>query len=121
MQPALPGLVTLISRRGEVHVDAIGMKAIGGSDPMILVEECKPRLDEPVDRLLPELAERRVHVPAEKLARLPPSYGGLGTSGYSDPSEELVGILMTQRLMDSPESPGVYRDFWTSAYQAIDD
>jgi 5'-3' exonuclease len=30
----VPGLVTLISRRGEVHVDAIGMKAVGGSDPM---------------------------------------------------------------------------------------
>src|SRR5947209_20192653 len=27
---------------------------------MILVEECKLRLDEPVDRWLPELAERRV-------------------------------------------------------------
>jgi CubicO group peptidase (beta-lactamase class C family) len=77
----LPGLVTLISRRGEVHVDAIGMKAAGGRDPMrrdtlfriasmtkpitaaatmILVEECKLRLDEPVDRLLPELANRQV-------------------------------------------------------------
>jgi hypothetical protein len=31
---AVPGLVTLISRRGEVHVDAIGMKAAGGSEPM---------------------------------------------------------------------------------------
>ena len=47
--------------------------------------------------------------------------GGLGTSGYSDPNEDLVGILMTQRLMDSPEPPRVFRDFWTSAYQAIDD
>jgi CubicO group peptidase (beta-lactamase class C family) len=77
----VPGLVTLVSRRGEVHVDAIGMKAFGGSDPMrrdtifrissmtkpitaiatmILVEECKLRLDEPVDRWLPELAERKV-------------------------------------------------------------
>ena len=77
----VPGLVTLVSRRGEVHVDAIGTKALGGSDPMrrdtifrissmtkpitavaamILVEECKLRLDEPVDRLLPELADRRV-------------------------------------------------------------
>jgi CubicO group peptidase (beta-lactamase class C family) len=76
-----PGIVTLVSRRGEVHVEAIGMKAVGGSDPirhdtifritsmtkpitaaatMILVEECKLRLDEPVDRLLPELAGRRV-------------------------------------------------------------
>ena len=30
----LPGLVTLISRRGEVHVDAIGMKTKSGKDPM---------------------------------------------------------------------------------------
>jgi len=76
-----PGIVTLVSRRGEVHVDAIGMKAVGGGDPirrdtifrvssmtkpitaaatMILVEECKVRLDEPVDRLLPELFGRKV-------------------------------------------------------------
>jgi hypothetical protein len=33
----------------------------------------------------------------------------------------MIGILMTQRLMDSPEPPLVYLDFWTSAYQAIDD
>ncbi len=77
----VPGLVTLVSRRGEVHVDAIGMKAVSDSDPirrdtifrissmtkpitaaatMILVEECKVRLDEPVDRWLPELAGRKV-------------------------------------------------------------
>jgi CubicO group peptidase (beta-lactamase class C family) len=30
---------------------------------MILVEECKLRLDEPVDRLLPELADRKVLKP----------------------------------------------------------
>lgn len=47
--------------------------------------------------------------------------GGIGTSGWSDPAEDMVGILMTQRLMDSPQPPGVFRDFWTSAYQAIDD
>jgi CubicO group peptidase (beta-lactamase class C family) len=77
----LPGIVSLVSRRGEVHVDAVGMQAIGGKIPMrrdtifriasmtkpitaaaamILVEECKLRLDEPVDRLLPELAGRKV-------------------------------------------------------------
>ena len=65
---AVSGLVTLVSRGGEVRVDAVGMKAMGGSDPMrrdtifriasvtkpvtalaamILVEECKLRLDEP--------------------------------------------------------------------------
>ena len=30
----VPGIVTLVSRRGEVHVDAIGMRAVDGSDPM---------------------------------------------------------------------------------------
>lgn len=77
----VPGLVTLVSRRGEVHVDEIGTKAFKDSDPMrsdtifrissmtkpiiavatmILLEECKLRLDDPVDRWLPELAERQV-------------------------------------------------------------
>src|SRR5258707_10795578 len=77
----VPGLVTLVSRRGEVHVDVIGSKAI--ADParmsrdsifrissmtkpitagatMIVGGECKLGLDEPVDRWLPELAERKV-------------------------------------------------------------
>jgi CubicO group peptidase (beta-lactamase class C family) len=76
----IPGMVTLVSRRGSVHVDALGSTAIGGEPvrrdtifriasmtkaitaaaAMILVEECKLRLDEPVDRLLPELANRKV-------------------------------------------------------------
>jgi CubicO group peptidase (beta-lactamase class C family) len=77
----LPGLVTLVSRRGEVHVDPIGTLAAGGGAPMrhdtifrissmtkpvtaaatmILVEECRLRLDEPVDQLLPELSDRKV-------------------------------------------------------------
>jgi CubicO group peptidase (beta-lactamase class C family) len=47
--------------------------------------------------------------------------GGYGTSWYSDPREQLTGILLTQRLMESPEPPRVFVDFWTSAYQAIDD
>jgi CubicO group peptidase (beta-lactamase class C family) len=76
----IPGMVTLVSRRGEIHVDAIGKMAIGGAPmqrdtifrlasmtkpvtavaAMILVEECKLRLDDPVDPLLPELADRKV-------------------------------------------------------------
>jgi CubicO group peptidase (beta-lactamase class C family) len=60
----------------------------------------------------------------DDLAAVPGRFGwngGLGTSGYSDPKEDLIGILMTQRMMDSPEPPRVFLDFWTSAYQAIDD
>ena len=77
----IPGIATLVSRRDDVHVDTIGLKTSGSSDPirrdtifriasmtkpitaaatMILLEECKLRLDEPVDRLLPELANRTV-------------------------------------------------------------
>ena len=77
----VPGIVTAVSRRGDAHVDAIGTKGVGGGAPvardtifriasmtkpiiavatLILVEECVLRLDEPVDRLLPELAGRRV-------------------------------------------------------------
>jgi len=77
----VPGLVALVSRAGELRVDALGSLAVGGQSrvqrdtifriasmtkpvtaaaAMILVEECQLRLDEPVDRLLPELADRKV-------------------------------------------------------------
>src|SRR5262252_2662071 len=77
----MPGLVALVARRGEVHVEAIGTLEAGGSAPMrrdtifriasvtkqiaavaamTLVEECQLRLDDPVDDLLPELAGRQV-------------------------------------------------------------
>ena len=75
------GVITLIERRGETHLDIIGeadrergtplkrdtifrlasmTKPITAVATMILVEEGKIRLDEPVDRYLPELANRRV-------------------------------------------------------------
>jgi CubicO group peptidase (beta-lactamase class C family) len=47
--------------------------------------------------------------------------GGYGTSWYSDPREQLTGILLTQRMMDSPQPPRAMADFWTSVCQAIDD
>jgi CubicO group peptidase (beta-lactamase class C family) len=46
--------------------------------------------------------------------------GGYGTSWASDPAENVVAILMTQRAA-FPRLSGVYLDFWTSTYQAIDD
>jgi CubicO group peptidase (beta-lactamase class C family) len=46
--------------------------------------------------------------------------GGFGTSAYSDPKEDFVGILMTQRLMMSPKPPAIYDDFWTLAYSALE-
>lgn len=46
--------------------------------------------------------------------------GGYGTSAYADPENDLAGILLSQRLMDSPQPPKHYVDFWTSAYQALE-
>jgi CubicO group peptidase (beta-lactamase class C family) len=76
----VPGLVALVSQGDEVHVDAIGTLAIGGrpverdslfriasttkpitaAATLALVREGLFELDEPVNRLLPELANRQV-------------------------------------------------------------
>ncbi|MDQ1481517.1 MAG: hypothetical protein QOI44_2378, partial [Actinomycetota bacterium] len=47
--------------------------------------------------------------------------GGLGTCWRVDPSEEMITILMTQKAWTSPNPPIVCRDFFTSAYAAVDD
>jgi CubicO group peptidase (beta-lactamase class C family) len=47
--------------------------------------------------------------------------GAFGTSWWVDPKEEMVGILMTQRRPDALGIPTLTLDFWTSAYQLIDD
>ena len=77
---SVPGLVALIASGDQVHVEAHGTLSFGGA-PMVadslfriasmtkpvtgaatmaLIEEGLVGLDEPVDRLLPELADRRV-------------------------------------------------------------
>jgi CubicO group peptidase (beta-lactamase class C family) len=77
----IPGLVMLVHHRGREYVNAIGTYAFNNSTPMqretifrlasmtkpitavaamILVEECKIRLDDPVDIWLPELKDRKV-------------------------------------------------------------
>jgi CubicO group peptidase (beta-lactamase class C family) len=56
----------------------------------------------------------------DDIASVPGRYGwdgSLGTSWFSDPKEDLVGMVLTQRVM----ALDVSRDFWTLAYQAIDD
>jgi CubicO group peptidase (beta-lactamase class C family) len=77
----LPGLVGVVVRRGEEHVETIGTLAFGSTSPMrrdtvfrlasmtkpitavatmMLVESCALRLDDPVDEFLPELKDRKV-------------------------------------------------------------
>jgi CubicO group peptidase (beta-lactamase class C family) len=78
-----PGLAALVAHADDVHVQTLGTMATAADDPrpigrdtifrissmtkpitavatMILVEECAIRLDDPVDDLLPELADRQV-------------------------------------------------------------
>jgi CubicO group peptidase (beta-lactamase class C family) len=45
--------------------------------------------------------------------------GGSGTAWRTDPATGLTGILLTQRMMTSPEPPEVARDFWSAAYAAL--
>jgi CubicO group peptidase (beta-lactamase class C family) len=47
--------------------------------------------------------------------------GAFGTSWHVDPREKLVGVFMTQRRPDVLSIPSFILDFWTSAYQLIDD
>ncbi|MGH3362033.1 MAG: serine hydrolase domain-containing protein [Nocardioides sp.] len=77
----IPGLVALIGRDDETHVEAIGTMRHEGGAPMrrdtifrmastskpvsmaaamVLLDECRLRLDDPVQPWLPELADRRV-------------------------------------------------------------
>jgi CubicO group peptidase (beta-lactamase class C family) len=76
----IPGLVLLVARGDQVHVEALGKLSVGGGPvardsifriasttkpvtaaaTLALVGEGLITLDEPVDRLLPELAGRRV-------------------------------------------------------------
>jgi CubicO group peptidase (beta-lactamase class C family) len=47
--------------------------------------------------------------------------GGLGTSWYNDPAEDMQAILLTQAAWTSPTPPALFRDFWTCAWAAIED
>jgi CubicO group peptidase (beta-lactamase class C family) len=78
---AVPGLVALVARGGQVHVTSAGHKAIGDAAPigreaifriasltkpitgvaaMLLIEDGAMALSDPVERWLPELGGRRV-------------------------------------------------------------
>ena len=46
--------------------------------------------------------------------------GYYGTAWYNDPAEDMAMILLLQRA-NSPQSQTISLDFWTAAYQAIDD
>ncbi|MFI9359536.1 serine hydrolase domain-containing protein [Kitasatospora sp. NPDC053057] len=77
----IPGVVALVSRGGQTHVEAVGTMSHDGGAPMrrdtifrmastskpvsmaaamVLLDECRLRLDDLVEQWLPELANRQV-------------------------------------------------------------
>ena len=136
----LPGIVTLVARGDDVYVDVIGTMAFGGDEPMrrdtifrvasltkpilataamMLVEDGALALDEPVDRLLPELADRRVlrhvdgplhdTVPAERpitvedLLTFEMGYGMLVEPTFDPPFPIVLAANELQLVMGPPD------------------
>lgn len=128
----IPGLVALVYHRGQVHTEVLGLSDFDGAAPMrrdtlfrlasttkpitavgamTLVEECRLRLDDPVDRWLPELSDRRVlRSPAGPLedtvpARRPITVrdlltfrSGYGEIGFLSPTCPLQRAMIEARL-----------------------
>ncbi|WP_433364749.1 serine hydrolase domain-containing protein [Actinoplanes sp. CA-142083] len=136
----LVGVVYLVAHRGKLHVDTIGTLALGGDEPMrrgtpfriasltkpiiaaatmMLVEDGRLSLDEPVDRLLPELAGRRVltridgpldqTVPAarpitvEDLLTFRMGHGMIFEPTFQPPYPIITAATDLQLVMDQPD------------------
>jgi CubicO group peptidase (beta-lactamase class C family) len=144
----VPGLVAVVARGDEVHVDAIGAMEPDGPQPvaedtifrissmtkpivavaaLTLLEDCRLRLDDPVDEHLPELADRRVLVdPAGPLDRTVAAERPITTrdlltftSGYAPaftvPADSPYARAMTDpAICTGPPAPGanVEPDDW---------
>jgi CubicO group peptidase (beta-lactamase class C family) len=142
----VPGLVMLVASGGEVHAESLGRLMIGGplasrgslfrisstTKPitgaltMALVDDGLLSLDEPVDRLLPELADRRVlrgldgplddTVPAERPITvrdlLTFTFGfGLVTEIFTEPTLPVVAKADELRLATlGPPDPAMQPD-----------
>ena len=128
----IPGLVLLVHQRGREYARAMGSMAFDGKAPMrrdaifrlasttkpitaaaamILVEECKLRLDDPIDEWLPEMANRKVlrtiesplddTVPVKRaiiLRDLLTFRSGYGEVGFISPTCPLQRALMEAQL-----------------------
>lgn len=136
----LVGMVYVVAHRGRLHVDTIGTLTLGGDDPMrrgtpfriasltkpviaaatmMLVEDGRLALDEPVDRLLPELAGRRVltridapldqTVPAERpitvedLLTFRMGHGIIFEPSFQPPYPIITTATALQLAMDQPD------------------
>jgi CubicO group peptidase (beta-lactamase class C family) len=153
----LPGLLTLVAHGDDVAVDAIGVKAFGSDDPMqrdtpfriasltkpvvataamMLVEDGKLDLEQPVDQLLPELANRRVltHIdgpldntlPANRqntvddLLTLRMGYGMLFEPTFEPPFPVVTAAKDLQLVLGPPDPPTPHTpDEWIKRFGTL--
>jgi CubicO group peptidase (beta-lactamase class C family) len=136
----VPGLTWLVARHGEVHAGVAGTLAVDGAVPverealfrissmskpvtaaaaLVLVEETRIRLDDPVDEYLPELADRRVltrpdaalddTVPAARpvtLRDLLTFRFGLGMDFAASGPQTAMQAMVDQGIAVGPPAPG---------------
>src|ERR1700740_853346 len=101
--------------RGSIFRIASMTKPITAVGAMILVEECKLRLDDPVDEFLPELADRkvlrRIDAPLDDVAPvkraitvrvLLTSRGGCGAVMVCPPAYPIQKAMEAAGLMPEP-------------------
>ena len=153
----LPGMVILVAHDDEVQVDTIGALAFGSKEPMrrdtifriasmtkpilamatmMLLEDGKLALDEPVDRLLPELANRKVlklidgplddTVPADRpitvedLLTFRMGYGMLFEPSFEPPFPVITAAKELQLVMGPPDPRTPHNpDAWIERYGTL--
>lgn len=153
----LPGIVYAVARRGRVQVEAIGRVSLDSDQPMrrstpfriasltkpviaaatmMLVDDGRLALDEPVDRLLPELAQRRVltridapldqTVPArrpitvEDLLTLRLGYGMIFDPSFEPPYPVISAANDLQLVMAQPDPRTPWRpDEWIRRFGTL--
>jgi CubicO group peptidase (beta-lactamase class C family) len=153
----LPGVATLVARGDEVHVDTVGRPSFADDAPlardaifriasltkpitavaaMSLVEDGIVRLDDPIDELLPELADRRVlraidaelddtvradrPITVEDLLSSRMGFGSVMASPGSYPIQRAEAELGLQSIGGPPWPPVVHDvDSWIGALGSL--
>jgi CubicO group peptidase (beta-lactamase class C family) len=142
-----PGFVTLVHHRGREHVDATGTMAFNGTAPtrrdtifrlasmtkpvtavgaMVLVEECKVRLDDPADEWLPELKDRgSCEARGGRVARPPAFEAGAGGLVSTIDDRAALGQMMrnedahgSERILSRPSIELMTMDDLTPEHKA---
>jgi len=123
----VPGLVALVARGEQVHVETLGTLAVGAHRHAAASGQVRA-------------VSSRAHPSQKAHGGLGPDVfmgkswgfgqsvldsgaygwgGGLGTSWLVDPTCDLVVTVLTQRMSDTAEAPQVHRDIETAAYAAL--